>query len=100
MTRSMATFGPDAVAGQATIDRISPGAFELIYALSGAVGPILAQNAGAGQLDWVCETLRDSFSFVLATVLAVWAIIASAQELVVCAFFAPVALRRSPRQSS
>jgi Na+-driven multidrug efflux pump len=91
----MAAFGPDAVAGQATIDRISPVAFGLIYALSGAVGPILAQNAGAGQLDWVCETLRDSFSFVLAA----WAILASAQELVVCAFFAPVALRRSPRQS-
>jgi len=88
VTRNMATFGPDAVAGQATIDRISPVAFGLIYALSGAVGPILAQNAGAGRLDRVRETLRDSFSFVLATVLIAWAILASAQELVVRAFFA------------
>jgi Na+-driven multidrug efflux pump len=88
VTRSMAPFGPDAVAGQATIDRISPVAFGLIYALSGAVGPILAQNAGAGRLDRVRETLRDSFTFVLATVLAAWAILAAAQELMVRAFFA------------
>ncbi len=88
VTRSMAAFGPDAVAGQATIDRISPVVFGLVYALSGAVGPIIAQNAGAGQLDRVRATLRDSFTFVLATVLAAWAILASAQALVVRAFFA------------
>ncbi len=88
VTRKMAAFGPDAVAGQATIDRISPVAFGLIYALSGAVGPILAQNAGARRLERVRETLRDSFTFVLVTVLAAWAILASVQGLVVRAFFA------------
>jgi Na+-driven multidrug efflux pump len=88
VTRSMAAFGPDAVAGQATIDRISPVAFGLIYALSGAVGPILAQNAGAGRLDRVRQTLRDSFTFVLATVLAAWTLLALTQDLVVRAFFA------------
>jgi len=88
VTRSMAVFGPDAVAGQATIDRISPVAFGLIYALSGAVGPILAQNAGAQRLRRVRETLRDSFALALATVLAAWAVLASAQGLVVRAFFA------------
>jgi putative MATE family efflux protein len=88
VTRSMAAFGPDAVAGQATIDRISPVAFGLIYALTGAVGPILAQNAGAGRLDRVRDTLRDSFIFVLATVLSAWAILAAAQTLVVSAFSA------------
>jgi Na+-driven multidrug efflux pump len=72
VTRSMAVFGPDAVAGQATIDRISPVAFGLIYALSGAVGPVFAQNAGAGRLDRVRETLRDSSILVLATVLLAW----------------------------
>jgi Na+-driven multidrug efflux pump len=88
VTRSMAAFGPDAVAGQATIDRISPVAFGLIYALSGAVGPIFAQNIGAGRLDRVREALRDSFTFVLATVCAAWAVLALTQELVVRAFFA------------
>ena len=88
VTHSMAVFGPDAVAGQATIDRISPVAFGLVYALSGAVGPILAQNAGAGRLGRVRETLRDSCIFVLTTVLVAWAILALAQGLVVRAFFA------------
>ena len=88
VTRSMAVFGPEAVAGQATIDRISPVAFGLTYALSGAVGPILAQNAGAGRLDRVRETLRDSSILVLATVLIAWAALALAQDLVVRIFFA------------
>ncbi|MBV9829918.1 MAG: polysaccharide biosynthesis C-terminal domain-containing protein [Alphaproteobacteria bacterium] len=88
VTRSMAAFGPDAVAGQATIGRISPVAFGLIYALSGAVGPILAQNVGAGRSDRVRQALRASFTFVLATVLVVWAILAAGQDLVVRAFFA------------
>jgi Na+-driven multidrug efflux pump len=88
VTRSMAVFGPDAVAGQATIDRISPVAFGLVYALSGAVGPIIAQNVGAARLDRVREALRDSFAFVAVTVLAAWAILALAQGLVVRAFSA------------
>jgi len=88
VTRSMAVFGSDAVAGQATIDRISPVAFGLVYALSGAVGPILAQNVGAGRIDRVRQTLRDSFTFVLATVLVAWAILALTQDLVVRVFFA------------
>jgi Na+-driven multidrug efflux pump len=88
VTRSMAVFGPEAVAGQATIDRISPVAFGLTYALSGAVGPILAQNAGAGRLDRVRETLRDSSILVLATVLIAWVALALAQDLVVRIFFA------------
>jgi Na+-driven multidrug efflux pump len=56
--------------------------------LSGAVGPILAQNLGAGRLDRVRQTLQDCFIFVLATGLAAWAILATAQELVVRVFSA------------
>jgi Na+-driven multidrug efflux pump len=97
VTRAMAMFGPDAVAGQATIDRISPVAFGLVYALSGAVGPIIAQNAGAGWTDRVCETLRDSFVFVMATVLFAWGLLAVAQPLIVHAFFARRDCRTRPR---
>jgi O-antigen/teichoic acid export membrane protein len=84
----MAVFGSEAVAGQATIDRISPVAFGLIYALSGAVGPVLAQNAGAGRVDRVSETLRDSAILVLATVLFAWAGLALTQDLLVRALVA------------
>jgi putative MATE family efflux protein len=88
VTHSMAVFGTAAIAGQATIDRISPVAFGLVYALTGAVGPILAQNMGAGRSDRVNETLRDSLIFVVATVLIAWAILAVAQSYVVLAFSA------------
>src|ERR1700709_2465520 len=37
VTHAMASFGAAAVAGQATIDRITPVAFAVIYALTGAV---------------------------------------------------------------
>ena len=54
-----------AVAGQATIERVTPVAFGLIYSLSGAVGPILSQNLGAGQFDRVRECIRASVWFML-----------------------------------
>jgi putative MATE family efflux protein len=80
VTRAMAGFGPEAVAGQATIDRLSPVAFGLVYALTGAVGPILGQNLGAGRFDRVRETLRQSLVVVVATVLAAWGVLALAAD--------------------
>ncbi len=88
VTHSMAVFGTAAIAGQATIDRISPVAFGLVYALTGAVGPILAQNLGAGRADRVNAALRDSLVFVVVAVTAAWAILALAQGGVVHAFHA------------
>jgi Na+-driven multidrug efflux pump len=88
VTRHMAAFGPDAVAGQAMVDRISPVAFGVIYALSGAVGPILAQNLGAGQLGRLRETLRDSLLFVVVAVAGAWAVLAVSQGLILRALSA------------
>jgi len=88
VTRHMAAFGPDAVAGQATVDRITPVAFGLVFALTGAVGPILAQNLGAGEMGRLRETLRDSLLFVVLAVLGAWAILALSQGLIVRAFSA------------
>jgi Na+-driven multidrug efflux pump len=87
-THAMAAFGAAAIAGQATIDRISPVAFGLVYALTGAVGPILAQNMGAGRPDRVNAALRDSLLFATLTVLGAWVVLAAAQPLVVLAFSA------------
>ncbi|SPH22769.1 Multidrug export protein MepA [Ascidiaceihabitans donghaensis] len=47
VTRNMAQFGEDAVAGMAIVSRIVPVAFGVLFALSGAVGPIIGQNFGA-----------------------------------------------------
>ena len=40
-TRAMAEFGEAAVAGMAVIGRLVPLAFGVVFALSGAVGPII-----------------------------------------------------------
>jgi putative MATE family efflux protein len=79
VTHSMAQFGASAVAGQATIDRLTPVAFGLIYSLSGAVGPVLAQNLGAGQFDRVREGLRASLWFMVGAVALAWVLLALLQ---------------------
>lgn len=88
VTQAVATFGAPAIAGQATIERLSPVAFGIVYALSGAVGPIMAQNLGAGRPDRVRDVLRDSMLVVLAAVLAAWAVLWACQDLIVAAFSA------------
>jgi len=79
VTHSVANFGVSAVAGQATIDRLTPVVFGLIYSLSGAVGPVLAQNLGAKQYDRVREGLRASLWFMVLAVAGAWALLALVQ---------------------
>ena len=86
VTRSMAQFGSAAVAGQAAIDRITPVAFGLVYALSGAVGPILAQNLGAERIDRVRAVLRDSLGLVLVWVSVTWLALEVGQDVIIQAF--------------
>lgn len=86
VTHSMAAFGAAAMTGQATIDRITPVAFGLIYALSGAVGPILAQNLGARQFGRVREGLRASVWFMLSAVSAAWLLLFLLQGLLLRLF--------------
>nr|WP_315188781.1 MATE family efflux transporter [uncultured Albidiferax sp.] len=88
VTHSIAQFGASAVAGQAIIDRVTPVAFGVIYALSGAVGPILAQNLGAGQFDRVRQGLRDSLLFMVIAVGTAWLLLALGQNALVWAFSA------------
>lgn len=76
VTVRMADFGDDAVAGWAIIGRIIPVAFGVIFALSGAVGPILGQNYGARLYGRLTETMRDSLIVTLVYCLAVWALLA------------------------
>ncbi len=68
VTRSMAEFGEDAVAGMAIAARLTPVAFGTIFALSGAIGPIIGQNAGAGQHDRVRGAYRDGLIFTAIVV--------------------------------
>lgn len=63
VTRSMAQFGEAAVAGMAITARLTPVAFGVLFALSGAIGPIIGQNFGAGNHDRVRTAFRDGILF-------------------------------------
>lgn len=75
VTRSMAEFGEEAVAGMAIVARMTPVAFGVIFALSGAVGPIIGQNYGAERPDRVRRAFADALLFTLIVVIAVAAIL-------------------------
>ncbi|MCY4336983.1 MAG: MATE family efflux transporter [Litoreibacter sp.] len=64
VTRAMAEFGEAAVAGMAVVSRLTPVSFAVIFALSGAVGPIIGQNFGARKHDRVAEAFRDGLIFI------------------------------------
>lgn len=63
VTRAMADFGEAAVAGMAIVSRMTPVAFGVIFALSGAIGPVIGQNFGAGRMDRVREAYRNGLLF-------------------------------------
>ncbi len=86
ITAAIADYGDSAVAGWAIVGRLLPVAFGTIFALSGAVGPILSQNYGAGLIPRVRQTMRDALTFTLIYCLAVWAILALAAPLIVDIF--------------
>lgn len=68
VTRLVAPFGEAAVAGLAITGRLTPVALGVIFALAGAVGPIIGQNAGAGRMDRVRESLWVAVWFTAAVV--------------------------------
>jgi putative MATE family efflux protein len=86
--RTMSQFGDSAVAGAAIMGRISPVAFAAVFALSGAIGPIIGQNAGAGHYDRVRRTLLDALTCNLIYVLCIWLILWLLADAIVAAFSA------------
>ncbi len=75
VVREMAKFGTEAVAGMAVIGRLVPVAFAVVFSLSGAIGPIVGQNFGAGLNDRVREGFFAGLKFVTVYVLVVAAIL-------------------------
>lgn len=71
VTRAMAEFGDAAVAGMAIIGRVTPIAFALIFAMSGAIGPIIGQNFGAGKHDRVRAAFNSSMALIVIYVIPV-----------------------------
>lgn len=76
VTRSMAPFGDSAVAGWAILGRLTPVAFGAIFALSGAVGPIIGQNYGAGDFARMRATFTHSLLVTMAFAGLAWLLLA------------------------
>ena len=75
VTRLVAGYGEAAVAGMAIAGRLTPVAFGVIFALSGAIGPIIGQNLGAGRLDRVRRTFWDGIIFSALVIVAMSALL-------------------------
>lgn len=73
VTRAVAAFGDDAVAGWAVVARLTVLAFGGIFSLSGAIGGIIGQNYGGGRIDRVQQTLRDALLFCAVYTVLAWA---------------------------
>lgn len=65
MTWEMAKYSESYMAGWSLVGRLSPMVFGVLFALSGAVGPIYGQNFGARNFERVRRTLTDSMIFVV-----------------------------------
>ena len=86
VTRAVAPFGDAAMAGYAVIGRLTPLVFCVIFALSGAVGPIIGQNFGAGKFDRVRGTLIKALQFTLVYTGVVWVLLMIAAGPIATAF--------------
>ncbi|KAA0123211.1 MATE family efflux transporter [Methylobacterium sp. P1-11] len=79
LARLFAGYGADAVAAASVIDRLTPVAFGGLFALSGAIGPILAQNWGAGQFDRMRGVIGAAIRVTLAYCVVIWLTLALAR---------------------
>ncbi len=69
MIAALSRHGDDVVAGFAIVSRIIPVAFGAIFALTGAIGPIVGQNYGAQRYERVRIALWSALAFAAVTVL-------------------------------
>lgn len=86
VTASIAPYGDDAVAGWAIIGRLIPVAFGFIFALSGAIGPIIGQNYGAGQFERVKLSIINSLMVTAVYTLIVWLIVFLLRDIIITGF--------------
>ncbi len=86
VTRSIADFGDSFVAAWAVLGRLTPVAFGMIFALSGAIGPIVGQNFGARKFDRIRESLTKAIQFCAAYVICLSILLFIFKEQVIVIF--------------
>ncbi len=86
VTHAMSRFGLEAVSGQAVVDRMVPVAFAFVFALTGSVGPIMAQNLGACLPQRVQETFLAALKLTALCVGLDWLFFALGEPLILHLF--------------
>lgn len=86
LTRTVAEYGDSAVAGWAVIGRMAAVCFGGIFALAGAVGPIIGQNYGAKLYPRIKSTYLDALKFIVVYVLVAWGAVWLATEHIIAGF--------------
>ena len=86
--KATANYGVEAVAGMAIVARIIPVCFAAMFSLSGAIGPIVGQNLGAGNFDRVRETLSSALKLTVMYVVFVWLVLMVADKWIIAMFSA------------
>jgi putative MATE family efflux protein len=84
--RVLAPFGTEAIAANAILDRLVPLAFGALFALSGAIGPILGQNLGARLFGRLRQAMRDAFLFATGYSLVAWLLLFLARNQIPAVF--------------
>ncbi len=86
VTVFISSHGDGAMAGWAIINRLIPVSFGVLFALSGAVGPIIGQNLGAQRFDRLRQIMIDAMKFVFWYMIVVWFILAFGRDIVTSIF--------------
>lgn len=86
LIRAMAEHGDSAVAGFGVVSRLTILGFGGIYALSGAIGGIIGQNAGAGLRDRVAQAYVDSLKFCTLYTAVTWALMVALTGPIIAGF--------------
>jgi putative MATE family efflux protein len=84
--RIFSQFGQETVAAFAIMDRVTPVAFGVLFALSGSVGPIMGQCFGAGLMDRVRRVFTECLAVAIVYVVLVSGVLWLAAPLIVALF--------------
>lgn len=82
VTYFITRYGMGAVAAWGIISRIVPVAFSGLFALSGAVGPMVGQNLGAKKFGRLRQIIHDALKFNLVYSLVVWGLLLIFSEII------------------
>ena len=86
VTYEVAKFGTEYIAGWAIIGRVIPVAFGAMFAVSGAISPIISQNFGAGLFSRLREIVSEALKLITGYCLVVSLLLSMGQEIIVNVF--------------